>query len=139
MKSIKLHILLTFCLIFFSCNNKVISVFYYDTAKVNDGEIGAQSTYLFFKKGERNFNIKINSNPLKTQLQKIKHDIDLRIIDYDFDDGFYGYAFITATEDTLYADYSWRYWRYNGKGILYMNDTLKTIFEKTKKQFKILN
>jgi hypothetical protein len=48
----------------------------------------------------------------------------------DFDDGYYGYAFITTANDTLFADYNLTYWRYKEKGIFYKNEKLKTIISR---------
>jgi hypothetical protein len=113
-----------------SCSQKLTSVYHYDNTKVDDGEI--TSTYLrgFFVQDKKVHLYTVRSNVLNQELQGIKDSITRRKPIYDFDDSYYGYAFVTAANDTLYADYNLAYWRYKEKGVFYANENLKSIIIK---------
>lgn len=122
--------IVVFCLAgLLSCNQKITSVYYYDNTKVDDGEI--TSTYLrgFFVEDKKVHISTVRSNVLNKELQGIRDSIIRRTPIDNFDDGYYGYAFVTG-EDTLYADYNLTYWRYKEKGVFYENEKLKSIINK---------
>lgn len=130
MKKVQSYIVV-FCLAgLLSCSQKITSVYYYDNTKVDDGEI--TSTYLrgFFVQDKKVPIYAVRSNILNKELQGIRDSIIRRKPIDDFDDGYYGYAFITAAKDTLYADYNLTYWRYKAKGVFYENENLKSIINK---------
>jgi len=122
-------ILVTIYMTAISCNPQVTKLYYYDNSKLDDGEIGA--TYLkgFFVPDKNVHTYAIRSPVLIQELKKIIDSIKKIIPADDFDEGFYGYAFITPYSDTIFSDYNLSYWRYNRARGSYKNDTLKSIIK----------
>ena len=132
MRKLKIYmaLIVAFCIGTLSCSHKLTTVYYYDNTKLDDGDIGANETHLFFKEDKNVHTYKVRSKLLDKELKKIKNSIKNSPAVKEIDDGFYGYAFITASKDTLFADYKLTYWRSEGKGIIYSNDSLKSIITK---------
>lgn len=129
MKIIKLYVTLLFCLSAMACSQKITAVYYYDNTKVDDGEIFGESLERFFVQDKNIHVYNISSNRLDEELQKIRDSIKSVPSSQELDDGYYGYAFITASKDTLFAGYELNYWKYNRNVINYNNDVLKSIIE----------
>ena len=130
MKNTQSYIVI-FCLAgLMSCSQKLISVYYHENSKVDDGEI--TSTYLrgFFVQDKNIHTYTVRSNVLNKELQEIRDSISRTKPVENFDDSYYGYAFITTAKDTLYADNNLTYWRYKEKGVFYKTENLKSIINK---------
>lgn len=127
MKNMKSYIALFFCLSIMACSQKVTSVYYYDNTKVDDGEIFGESLERFFTRDENIHVYKVRSNKLEEELQKIKDSASAIPPSQELDDGYYGYAFITPSKDTLFAGYQLNYWKYRRNIISYSNDNLKSL------------
>ena len=108
-------------------------MYYYSNTHVDDGEI--TSTYFrgFFIQDKNIYKYIVRSTNLSKELQKIRDSIIRTNPIDDFDDGYYGYAFITTAKDTLFADYNLTYWRYKTKGVFYKDTSLKSIITNFKK------
>jgi hypothetical protein len=129
MKKLQLYIIVFSFAAFLSCSQKMTAVYYYDNTKVDDGEITSAYLRGFFVQDKNIHTYSVHSNVLNNKLQEIKDSI-IRAKPIDFDDGYYGYAFVTTANDTLFADYNLTYWRYKEKGVFYTNEELKTIINK---------
>src|SRR5690349_4029709 len=105
MKAIQFYIVIFFLADLFSCSKKITSVYYYDNTKVDDGEITSAYLKGFFVQEKNIHTYTVRSNVLNGELQRIRDSIS-KTKPMDFDDGYYGYAFITAANDTLFADYN---------------------------------
>ena len=126
---LKFCIIVSFLTGLFSCSQKVISVYYYDVSKVDGGEITAAYLRGFFV--EKNVHTSIvRSDILNEELKKIKDSINKMPLVEDFDDSYYGYAFVTEAKDTLFADYNLTYWRYKERRAFYKGKNLKPTIEK---------
>lgn len=132
MKEIKMC-LAVFCVMgILSCSQKIVSVYYYDNTKMDGGEISSSYLRGFFVQDKNIHTYSLRSNTLNNELQGIRDRIIGTKPTDGFDDGYYGYAFITAKKDTLFADYNLSYWRYKGKGVFYENEDLKSIIKEAR-------
>lgn len=129
MKKLQFYIVIFSLAGLLSCSQKITSVYYYDNTKVDDGEITSAYLRGFFVQDKNIHTYTVRSNVLNDELQGIRDSI-IKTKPIGYDDGYYGYAFVTTANDTLFADYNLTYWRYKEKGIFYKNDELKTIINK---------
>ena len=111
MKGFQLIISLGLLCFLFSCKTSVI-VYYHDTRNYDDGEIWGSDLSLFFKNEEDIKINKIQSEEIYTELMKIKKELNLCENVVEIDDGFYEYAFVVKTTDTLYTNGAFEDWRY---------------------------
>ena len=112
---------------FLSCSPKTVAVYHYDNSKVDDGDITSANLNGFFSGDKSVHAYRLRSRVLNEQLQAIKDSIVRAKAVEDLDDGYYGYAFITAAHDTLFADYDLAYWRYESKSVAYKTLHLKVV------------
>ena len=92
MKNTQSYIVI-FCLAgLMSCSQKLISVYYHDNSKVDDGEI--TSTYLrgFFVQDKNIHTYTVRSNVLNKELQEIRDSISRTKPVENFDDSYYNYC-----------------------------------------------
>ena len=127
MGQIKFLLFVATCLALLSCGHNKIVVYFNDNTKVDDGEIFGEQLSTFFTPDKHIYVRKIQSNQLQKELNKISDSLSLVEQDQELDDGYYGYAFITSTNDTLYADYNLNYWKSNKKRKALTSEKLKTI------------
>jgi hypothetical protein len=125
-------ILVSIYIIAISCNPQVTKLYYYDNTKLDDGEITA--TYLkgFFVQDKNVHEYAVRSHVLVQELKKIIDSITKIIPTDEFDDGYYGYAFIIPNSDTIFSDYNLSYWRHHQARGSYKNDTLKQNLQQIK-------
>lgn len=130
MRNIQLYIALLFCVAATSCGHKLTAIYYCDNTKVDDGEIFGESLGSFFDIDSNIHVYSVRSNRLDKELCKIRDSIKIVTSSLELDDGYYGYAFITSSRDTLFADYGLRHWKYRGKQLQYKGDFLNPFIGK---------
>ncbi|HYC40779.1 MAG TPA: hypothetical protein VEB63_09840 [Chitinophagaceae bacterium] len=126
-KNWKTYIAVTCSVGIISCSQKLTVVYYNDSSKVDDGEIYGEALYSFFDPDKNIHIYEIYSNDLDKKLQAVIDSISSRSLPQEPDDAYYNYAFITASRDTLFADYRLSYWKYHNKSVLYKNEKLKIL------------
>jgi hypothetical protein len=110
-----------------SCNQNITTIYYNDNTKVDDGEIFGEHLASFFAPDKNIYIQKIKSAGLKKELKIISDSLNLRDIDTELDDSYYGYAFITSSKDTLFASYSLSYWKSRHKSMSIQPQKLNTM------------
>lgn len=116
-------IILGFCIV--SCSQKLTLVYYNDVSKVDDGEIFGQELQRFFSRNDNIKVVSIKSNSFNKLLKTVGDSIKQYESENYSDDNYYGYAFVTANRDTLFADYHLQNWKYKGKRGKYENNKIK--------------
>jgi hypothetical protein len=119
-----------------ACNNKLTTLYYSDTSQVSDGEIFGEALNGFFYPNKHIYTYKIRLKNISQKLIEIKDSLSVKPKDIEPDDAYYDYAFITASNDTLFSDTRLKYWKYNSRGGLFDIGDMKTLIEATvKKKF----
>lgn len=120
-----LHVLYLFVWCFLSCNH-MVTIFYHDTSKVDDGDIWGNNLMLFFSKKKDISVSRTNSPELINELYKIKDQIQRNGNDIEADDRFYEFAFVLMDMDTLYTNGGFFDWRYKNR-TLQIKSNIKSI------------
>jgi len=122
---------------FSSCKSSKIILYYHDTSDIDDGEFfGDSGVSGFFSANKRVRIYKVKSHQVSSELKNIVSMLQQKGPDLEEDDGWYQYAFITTSHDTLYADHRVAYWKYkDAKGVFksaYLkSDYLKAFVDST--------
>jgi hypothetical protein len=92
---------------------------YYYQGKINNGKyILASDLDSFFVDTDMK-KVVIKDKSLYREIAEIKKKIISKDQTFDLDDGYYVFAFITD-KDTIFADNSLEFWRYNNRGMRFI-------------------
>jgi hypothetical protein len=129
MRYSKAYIAAVFYVIITSCSQKITTVYYNDTTKVDDGEIFGEALQAFFVEDKNIYIYQVKSEKLSEELLKIIKIISAKVTVQEPDDSYYTYAFISASKDTLFTDYRLSYWKYKGKSVFYNGEQMKPLID----------
>jgi hypothetical protein len=114
-------------LVLLSCNHHNAVVYFNDNSKVDDGEIFGEGLHAFFSPDQNIYVRSINNPDLQRGLREIVDSLIKTSTNLELDDGYYGYAFVTSSRDTLFANYSLTYWKLKQKRMSITNAKVTAI------------
>ena len=127
----RLFILLLGTCMFSSCKSSKVILYYHDTSNIDDGEFFGDDVSGFFHVNKRIYIYKVKSQRTSAELQNIVSTLQQKSADQEIDDGWYEYAFITKSNDTLYADYRVAYWKLKDSKGAWKSSYLKSDYLKS--------